>query len=283
WHFEKDDKKEKRTAREMIAMTTKINKELFSGRTEVSCFTCHRGSTRPASIVPLPQERPPFPTPKPERPLVPPLEEVIKKYTASLGNAARLSKPRILKGTRTSSDGSSVPIEVEESGARWHISAELPTGHLEQVVNEKAGWSKDAKGVVEFTESQSENFGAIAVMLTLPPPSSIPADAQVLSTEVLAINVLAVVVGYRTPDQVRHRLSFNATTGQLMRHVALRDTPIGAVPAEADFEQWQDSGGAMFPFQVRISLVDPWVGSTRVYSRVTLDATIPETAFAKPK
>src|SRR5438034_9285302 len=40
WQFDKDDKKEKKTAREMIAMVIKINKEQFNGRTEVSCWTC---------------------------------------------------------------------------------------------------------------------------------------------------------------------------------------------------------------------------------------------------
>src|SRR5262245_47379324 len=39
WQFDKDDKKEKRTAREMIAMTIKLNKEQFNGHADVSCFT----------------------------------------------------------------------------------------------------------------------------------------------------------------------------------------------------------------------------------------------------
>src|SRR5689334_14091933 len=106
WQFDKDDKKEKKTAREMIALTIKINKEQFNGRAEVSCFTCHRGSTRPVSVVPLPQAPPPFPTPKPPaRPELPPLADIVKHYTTALGKVERLEKPRVLKGTRTASDG----------------------------------------------------------------------------------------------------------------------------------------------------------------------------------
>src|SRR5206468_12256654 len=55
WQFDKDDKKEKKTAREMITLTVKINKEGFNGHVDVSCWTCHRGSVRPVSVVPLPQ------------------------------------------------------------------------------------------------------------------------------------------------------------------------------------------------------------------------------------
>ncbi len=46
--MDKDDKKEKVTARKMIAMTLAINRESFDGRKEVTCYSCHRGMARPA-------------------------------------------------------------------------------------------------------------------------------------------------------------------------------------------------------------------------------------------
>ncbi|MCX6622948.1 MAG: c-type cytochrome [Acidobacteria bacterium] len=52
--FASDDKKEKATARLMIAMTTGINQQHFGGKPEVRCFTCHHGSQRPQS-APVPQ------------------------------------------------------------------------------------------------------------------------------------------------------------------------------------------------------------------------------------
>jgi len=283
WQFDKDDKKEKKTAREMIAMVIKINKEQFNGRAEVSCWTCHRGSNRPVSLVTLPQTPPPFPTPKPERPALPALDEVVKKYTSALGNVARLTTPRILKGTRESFDNKPISIDVQETGSRWHIVADTPTGQIEQVVTESDGWSKDAKGVITpFSPSQVENFHELAAALTAPLPSAIPADARVVGKE--AVNGMETfIVGYRTPDQVRHRLYFNVATGLLVRMVAIRETPAGVVPQQTDFDQWRDAGGAMFPFKVRTSLVDPWVGSTRLYSTVTLDAKLDKDAFTKPK
>src|SRR5689334_6935900 len=48
--FPLDDKPAKNTARQMIQMTQAINKTNFDGQTEVSCNTCHRGSTHPVSV-----------------------------------------------------------------------------------------------------------------------------------------------------------------------------------------------------------------------------------------
>jgi hypothetical protein len=58
--FKSDDKKEKRTAREMISMTAGINRDTFHGKQEVSCFTCH-------SFREHPQSRPLFPGEKPHK------------------------------------------------------------------------------------------------------------------------------------------------------------------------------------------------------------------------
>ncbi len=47
-HFEKDDKPAKQVARKMIQLVRDTNAKLGS-MTRVTCFTCHRGQTRPAS------------------------------------------------------------------------------------------------------------------------------------------------------------------------------------------------------------------------------------------
>src|SRR6185369_592827 len=48
--YQLDDKPAKATARRMIQMTFAINKANFNGETEVTCNTCHRGSTRPVGL-----------------------------------------------------------------------------------------------------------------------------------------------------------------------------------------------------------------------------------------
>ena len=48
-HFEKDDKPQKQTARKMIQLVRDTKAKLGTTTSRVTCFTCHRGQTRPAS------------------------------------------------------------------------------------------------------------------------------------------------------------------------------------------------------------------------------------------
>ncbi len=53
--FQNDDKREKKTAREMIQMELSINKSTFNGRTEVTCYTCHLGAPHPTGVPVIPE------------------------------------------------------------------------------------------------------------------------------------------------------------------------------------------------------------------------------------
>src|SRR5262249_24418787 len=55
--FDKDDKKPKQTARQMIQMVMALNQNSFQSKREVSCYSCHRGSLRPATIPAVTTER----------------------------------------------------------------------------------------------------------------------------------------------------------------------------------------------------------------------------------
>jgi hypothetical protein len=50
--FATDEKAPKKTARVMITMMNTINKDFFGGRPRVTCFTCHRGATKPLTAPP---------------------------------------------------------------------------------------------------------------------------------------------------------------------------------------------------------------------------------------
>jgi photosynthetic reaction center cytochrome c subunit len=45
-----DDNPVKATARKMIAMTRELNQQQFAPKVGVSCYTCHRGSTKPVLV-----------------------------------------------------------------------------------------------------------------------------------------------------------------------------------------------------------------------------------------
>ena len=52
--FDKDDKRPKATAREMIKIVKTVNDEFFKGNVNVTCATCHKGA-RPQGQPPLAQ------------------------------------------------------------------------------------------------------------------------------------------------------------------------------------------------------------------------------------
>src|SRR5271156_7256654 len=56
--FDKDDKKNKQTARKMMEMMFAINKDNFDGHREVTCYSCHRGSADPMGTPPILSEEP---------------------------------------------------------------------------------------------------------------------------------------------------------------------------------------------------------------------------------
>ena len=66
--FASDAKPAKATARKMLAMVHRINSQDFGvtdfSKVKVTCFTCHRGSTKPLTMPPAPESAPAAPPPK---------------------------------------------------------------------------------------------------------------------------------------------------------------------------------------------------------------------------
>jgi cytochrome c peroxidase len=67
--FASDAKKEKLAARKMLTMVHRINEQDFGVKdfkdVKVTCFTCHRGSTKPQTAPPPAEPAPPPQAPKP--------------------------------------------------------------------------------------------------------------------------------------------------------------------------------------------------------------------------
>ena len=276
WDFPSDAKQTKRAARKMIEMVQEINQQNFEGNLEVSCNTCHRGTTRPVALPPLPQTPPVFPTPVTTAPTgLPTRDAVVAKYAAAIGDASRFKLSRILKGTREGFDGKSTPFEAQISDGKVHVIAETPLGHTEQVFTGSAGWVKTDKGVTKMTDTDIERFRSLTDAYEPLAPQAIPADARVARTEKIGDHD-TVVVTARLDERSRQRLYFDTTTGLLVRRLILTREPIGEVPQQTDFDDYRDVGGTKFPFMIRVSLVDPWNSATRHLTDVQLGAKVEE-------
>lgn len=51
-NFASDDNPKKETARHMISLAREVNAKFPDGKMHVTCYTCHRGATEPATAPP---------------------------------------------------------------------------------------------------------------------------------------------------------------------------------------------------------------------------------------
>ena len=97
-----DVKPQKEIARRMIQMVADLNRTQFAGREVVTCFTCHQGSTRPATVLPYNgEEGGSGPTAVAGQ--MPTPAQLLERYTAALGGAEAIAKvsSRTLRGNVT--------------------------------------------------------------------------------------------------------------------------------------------------------------------------------------
>jgi hypothetical protein len=292
WDFASDEKPEKGTAREMIRMVQNINKTTFRGALEVSCYTCHRGRTRPISVPVLPLAeiaRPaavpagaaaPSPTPAP-----PTAEQVLAKYQEALGAPAAIEKlkTRTIKGTTVTGAGQSAGFDVIQA-APDKILITLNTaqqGVFERGYNGTIGWEQSARGLRDLTGDELafvrrywSLFGDMRLKDQIPTVAFSGKD-KINDREVYVLR------GTNAANK-RERLFFDAQTGLLVRRIVYTPTPVGIIPEQVDFEDYRDVDGIKMPFTIRVSSVDPNWTATRQFTEIKLNAPVDETKFNKP-
>src|SRR6267378_3576311 len=97
WIWESDDKPEKQAARRMMQMvlSIKANDKVDFRENPVTCYTCHRGQTKPAGLPPMPLARSghegPSDTPPTVRPASPSVDQLFAKYVEAVGGSAATS------------------------------------------------------------------------------------------------------------------------------------------------------------------------------------------------
>jgi hypothetical protein len=134
WPMERDDKKTKRTAREMMRMTLAINAQNFHGETVVTCATCHQGHQEPNGIPPL--ELAIASASAPASATLPTVGHVFDRYVQALGGDAALGKfnSRVMKGTLT---GGPFPEQTDFADYRPVNGVQFPFTIRRMEINSK--------------------------------------------------------------------------------------------------------------------------------------------------
>ena len=303
---EKDDKKEKQTAREMMKMVMTINQENFNGRQEVSCNSCHNGHERPQSVPPSiteaalkerlearqarqqnqqqagaaqtaqgqpaqgQQQAPPRPT----------AESIFQKYEQAIGGSDAINKisSRYIKGTISSPFGTQEFEQYNKAPDKFWVSVRGQRGGLVQAWDGTQGWTKTNR--VEPLRDTSDTKLNADFYRSLKFAGRYK-QARVFRKEKVGDRE-AWVVMLRYPDSpFSDMLYFDADSGLLLRRTTLRRTALGPLPNTTDFSDYRDVNGVKMPFKVTSSNPDSL--QNLQISEMKVNVPVDDAKFAMPK
>jgi len=305
----------KARARQMVQMMTAINRDNFSGRQMVTCWSCHHGRDRPATTPtleyvygPATQEMDDVLTQMPGQPSA---DSIIDKYLKAIGGAERLAgvKSYVAKGT-------SVGFGGFGGGGRVQIFAKFPDQHSTLIdfpsspergdstrtYNGREGWLKTPLTVLgEYQLTGGELDGArldaqlafpgqikqvltnlrVSMPITI---SDLPGPSSQTSQEAKMVAIgqdrLVDVVQGTGPRGIVATLYFDKESGLLVRMVRQGRSPIGRVPTQVDYGDYRDVGGIKVPFRMIFAWMD---GRDAIQlSEVQINVPIDAAKFGRP-
>ncbi len=284
---EKDDKKPKVTARKMISMMMAINKDNFDGHREVTCYSCHRGSTEPVSTAIITEEEP--------RPAdgegkksgeakasLPGADQLLDKYLAAIGGADALHKitSRVQKGSLTAFGGQHFPVDVYSKAPGKRVSVmHLQGGDSVTAFDGKQGWLS-VPGRVHMMSAAENDAARIDADLYLPAHlKTLYQKFGVDTGEKIEGRDTYLVVG-RNEGQPPLRLYMDKESGLLLRLVRYAETPLGRNPTQIDYADYREADGVKVPF--RWTLARPGNRFTIQVEQVQQNVSVDDSKFAPP-
>jgi len=292
--FDKDDKKNKQTARKMMEMMFAINKENFDGHREVTCYSCHRGSPDPMGTPPIMSEEPKVEAKaapaeaengeagESKKTAGPSADQLLDKYVQALGGAAAVDKitSREAKGTIEVGD-KSFPIDVYSKDPEKRISfTHMPEGDSVTAFNGQEGWLGTVGRPMREMHGGDLDGAAIDADLHLATHlRRIFTKLSTRGTEKIGDHDVYEVVGQRE-DKPPLRLYFDQQSGLLVRLVRFGETPLGRLPTQIDYADYRVADGVKVPF--RWTLARPNGRFTIQLTELKQNVPVDDAKFAKP-
>ena len=295
WAKYADDTALKRMARRMIVMVNTLNKDNFGGRRMVTCYSCHRFTTRPKVIPSLAEQ---YGTPPPDDPNeveiikpaagAPSAEQILDKYIQAVGGAQALARLTSFaaKGTYQGfdTDLEALPLEVfakapNQRSAIVHMHA----GDSITTFDGSAGWVASPDKPVPLITLAGEDLDGVKLDAVLSFPTGIK---QALTGwragfPAATINERAVLIVQGTAaGGSRVKLFFDKESGVLVRVLRYTDTAVGIIPAQTDYSDYRDVAGVKMPFKWIATWTDGQ--STIELSEIRPNVAIDAAKFAKP-
>ncbi len=252
--MDKDDKKEKQTARKMIEMELAINKGHFKNEIEVTCYTCHRGSPHPVGTPILTASAGKMPEHAHHevsaQESLPSVDQILDKYLAAAGGADALHKikTRVQEGT-VEAAGQQYAIEIYSEAPEKRLSISHPSfGESVTAFNGQAGWLTTPRGAHPMNSGERQSVRIDAQLYFPARLRELYQEFKVLPGETMDGHATFVVtaIGASTPPL---RMFFDQQTGLLLRLIRYTETPLGRNPLQVDYADYRDVSGLKIPYQ----------------------------------
>jgi hypothetical protein len=283
--FELDEKPAKKTAREMIAMQMSINKAAFGGRTQVTCYSCHRGSERPVAIPPVLETdvaskealSPPV-----AGAAAPTADDIIARYVVAVGGAdamkkitSRVETGKILVGA------TSTPIEVLTKAPNQRVSiTHNSSGDSFTAFDGAIGWlGNTGRPAREMSPAEAGASSLDAEFYLASRLKEIFPQLRRGRPETIE-GVECEVLNGSGPGRPATRLYFDKKSGLLVRVVRYAETPLGRIPTQIVYADYRDADGVKIPFRWTLSRVNGRF--TIQIAEVKSNAPIDAAKFTKP-
>lgn len=286
--FEKDDKKPKQIARKMIQMMFAINHENFEGKREVTCYSCHRGSSHPlatpiiAEAVAQSAAEEVLDDDGAGSASVPTAEQIFTKYVDALGGASAIGKlsTRVEKGT-ISLGGRQLPIDIfsKTPGRRMTI-IHLPNGDNITAYDGTSGWTSAPGRPVLDIPAPEATSARLEGDLQLPVRfKELAGDLKTAKPEKIGDRDVYVVSSLNAGEPMV-KFYFDESSGLLLRIVRYVDSPLGRNPTQIDYSDYRNEGDVKMPFQRTIAR--PGTRFTIQIEQARNNVAVDDTKFAKP-
>ncbi len=253
---EKDDKKEKQTARKMMAMTLAINRDNFDGHREVTCVSCHRGASHPLVTSAVATGEP---APVPAEPKVvglPAASVVLEKYVQAVGGADALAKieSRVQKGKLSGFGPEPLAVEVSSKTPDKRVTiVHSPRGDNITAFNGQSGWLGNAgRPPRDMSAAEGEAARLDAALLFPSDFRQLFSEFQVASHETIAGMDAVKLIG-KNEGRPPAEFWFDEASGLIVRLVRYAETPLGRNPTQIDYADYRDLDGIKIPFRWTVS------------------------------
>ena len=280
WAWDRDDKPQKRTARDMMRMVIDLNGGSFKGASRVTCYTCHRGSTQPARTAPLPPAAGSATTPA-ALPL-PSADRVWTKYLSAVGQVDSTARGTgtIISGWDDRPEGRYGKVEIVVAGTdRYRATVTTPDSTTSQGLDGDVAWLATNDRIQRLSAGDVERLRRIAMRYW--PVKQRPANLQVLRVERIVDRDVYVATASIDPITT-WTLYFDAVTGLLRREMTTRETMLLPLQDQVDYDDYRDVDGVQLPFRVQTSDGAPYSTVTRTFLQIRRNVAVDAALFRPP-